>query len=64
MVVLLYTVQALVDVQLWSLSDYKDVSSLASNEAGSAAICIWRSWLGMCYCHVYVLCITCCMYYI
>ena len=35
------------DVQLWSLAGYKDVSSVAHNEVGSAAICVWRSWLGM-----------------
>ena len=35
------------DVQLWLLGGYKDVSSVAYNEVGSAGICVWRSWHGM-----------------
>ena len=40
-------VQALVDVQLWSQSDYKGISVIGHNEVGCVGICVGRSWDGM-----------------
>ena len=35
------------DVQLWSLFDYKAISIIAENEVGFIGICIWRNLSGM-----------------